>query len=44
MNLKNMKKFIKTNKTTPPINLGVWFFICEAKITTNDTIFDTILL
>lgn len=26
MNLKNMKKFIKTNKTTPPINLGVWFF------------------
>ncbi len=42
MNLKNMKKFIKTNKTTPPINLGVWLFlIYEAKITTNDTIFDT---
>lgn len=28
MNLKNMKKFIKTNKTTPPINLGVWLFFC----------------
>lgn len=29
MNLKNMKKFIKTNKTTPPINLGVWLFFMQ---------------
>lgn len=28
MNLKNMKKFIKTNKTTDPINLGLWLFFC----------------